>query len=466
EVVSIVAARYAKLELFDHAIELADTISDPFARDNTLTEIAAASIATGAPEYSDALLEMIEDVGARSVAIEATAVKYAERGDLDKSIELANELDDSDPTLSRIALANGTFSPRSVEIASSITASELRSTTLGQLAALAHRTNLKSEAEELLAESLQAADEVEFSQNRIYALVGVASVYTEIGETDQARETLSRALEECETFEGQPAWGLPASFPRDAALAQIVEGFARLGHFDQADVAAEQIEDPFQFANASTKEALEYFRAGQVDQAHTLLSEALELVLEEAVYGEQGMLVKDSVLVELAMGFAITGQLEKGLQVTTKISSEHQHFNALEQLGKQCARAGNSHGVFQVAQSITNSYSTTSYWLAISDFLRELSAAELVQQALFEAATSAAMIEHPYEKTVSLIEVGYRVELTNDSAKASELFSLALKTINQLEEDYKKALSLLRIDQRFRELKRIPNEEERYLLGQ
>ena len=37
-------------------------------------------------------------------------------------------------------------------------------------------------------------------------------------------------------------------------------------------------------------------RAGQVDQAFTLLSEALELALEEPVYGEQGMLVKDLLL--------------------------------------------------------------------------------------------------------------------------------------------------------------------------
>jgi hypothetical protein len=66
---------------------------------------------------------------------------------------------------------------------------------------------------------------------------------------------------------------------------------------------------------------------------------------------------------------------------------------------------------------------------------------------------------------MSLIEVAYRFALI-DSAKASELFIQALVMINQLEEDNKKAPLLLRIDERFRELHRKPNEEERQLLGQ
>src|SRR5215208_6148002 len=70
---------------WDRAIEPAETISDPFARNNTFAEIAAASITNGASDYADALLEMIDDPGTRSVAIEEIAVQCAELGDLDKS---------------------------------------------------------------------------------------------------------------------------------------------------------------------------------------------------------------------------------------------------------------------------------------------------------------------------------------------------------------------------------------------
>jgi len=465
EITSIIATRYAKLELVHHAIELAETIFDPFTRDNTFAEIAATSITTGSSDYADALLEMIDDPAVRSVAIEEIAVKYAELGDVDKSLELANELDDADPTLRRIALVDGSFSPRSVELALSITTPELRAGTLGELVTVAHRAGRKSEAAELLTESLRAAEEIEFSQTQIHALISIASLYGEIGDTDRALEILSRALELCQSFEGLPAVGLSSSFPRGEALAQIVEGFALLGHFEQADLAAEQIDDPFQFAHASTKEAIEYFRAGQIGEALTLLSEALELVLDEPAYGEQGMLMKDSLLAELAVGFVIVGHLEKSLQVTEKLSSEAQRYMALEQVGKECARTGNTHGIFQTAESIADDYSTTSYWLAITDVLRESAATDLARQTLFEAAKSAAMIQDNYEKTMSLIEVAYRFALI-DSAKASELFIQALVMINQLEEDDKKAPLLLRIDERFRELNRKPNEEERQLLGQ
>jgi uncharacterized protein (DUF2225 family) len=88
------------------------------------------------------------------------------------------------------------------------------------------------------------------------------------------------------------------------------------------------------------------------------------------------------------------------------------------------------------------------------------------RQTLFEAAKSARMIKDNYERATTLIEVAYRFALINDSAQASEFFTLALGTINQLEQEDKKALSLLRIDERFRELNRKPNEEERQLLRQ
>jgi len=361
-------------------------------------------------------------------------------------------------------LADGSYSPRAVELASSITAADLRASTLGQLAALAYHSDRKSEAAELLAECLHSAEEIEFSENRIYALIGVASLYEDMGDTDKALETLVRAFELTSGFEGMPASGLSASFPRGEALTQVVEGFARLGHFDHADRAAEQIEDPFQFAHASTKEAMEYFRAGHVDQSFTLLSEALELALEEPVYGEQGILVKDNVLAELAVGFARLGQLEKSFEVAGKLSSESQQFLALGLVGKECARTGNSPGIFQAAEGIVNNHSLTSYWLDVTDVLTDSAQTELAQQTLLKAAESAETIQVKYEKAESLIEVAYRLAPVNDS-KAAELFILALDVISQLT-DYQKALSLLRLDKRFTQLSRKLSEDERMLLKQ
>jgi tetratricopeptide (TPR) repeat protein len=464
EVASIIARRYAKLALMDEALRLTETISDPFTRDNTLSEIAAASIATDTSEYVEPTLEMIDDPGNHSLAIEEIAVKYAEVGDLDQAVELTDELEDADPALRRIALAEGRYSAGAVEIASSITAPDLRASTLGQLAALAYHSDYKSEAAELLAECLQSAEEIEFSENRIYALIGVASLYEDMGDTDKALETLVHAFELTADFEGMPASGLSASFPRGEALTQLVESFARLGHFDHADRAAEQIDDPFQFAHASTKEAMEYFRAGQVDQAFTLLSEALELALEEPVYGEQGMLVKNSLLAELAVGYARLGKLEKSFEVAGKLSSESQQFLALGLVGKECARNGNSPGMFQAADAITDNHSLTAYWLTVTDVLTDSAQTELAQQTLLKAAESAETIQPKIERAESLIEVAYRLARVYAS-KASELFTLALDTISQLT-DYEKALALLRLDERFTQLNRKLTEDERMLLKQ
>ena len=195
------------------------------------------------------------------------------------------------------------------------------------------------------------------------------------------------------------------------------------------------------------------------------MNEALELVLGEPVYGEQGMVVKDTALVELAGSFVIAGQFEKSLQVAEKLSSERRRYTALEQVGKECARAGDSNGIFKTAESITNDSYAASYWLAVTDVLRESAQTDLARRTLLEAAQSAAMINDSYEKAMSLIEVAYRFEITDNPGKASELFTLALVTINQIDQDHKKALSLLRMDERFKELNRTPNEAERQLLA-
>ena len=463
EVLAIIAARYAKNDHLDHAIDLAETIPDPFTRENTFSEIAATAVIKNNTEYADGLLGMIDEPGVRSLATEEVAVKHAELGNVDKALELANDLDDIDPALRRIALA-GSVSPRSVEIAQSIVSEDLRASALGQLALAAHRAGQKSEAEDLLAESLSASEAIEFSQNQIYTLIGIASVYEEIGDTDRAVEILSQAFKLSENFEGTPETGMPSSFALGEALTQLVESFARLGRFDLADLAAEQIEDPFQFAHASAKEAMAYFKAGQAEQAMTLLNEALELALGERVYGQQGVLVKDSLLAELAVDFTITGHLEKALQILKKLSTDQQQAMAHQLVGKQCARSGQSSGIFQAAQAITDKIAITSYWLGVTDVLKESNEADLAPQTLLKAAESAATIESNYEKALSLIEAAYRFAITDLPGKASELFNQALVTISQMEPDEKKVLALLRMDERFTQLNRKPDEEERRML--
>ena len=164
------------------------------------------------------------------------------------------------------------------------------------------------------------------------------------------------------------------------------------------------------------------------------------------------------------MGFARLRQLEKSFEVAGKLSSESQQFLALGLVGKEYARTGNPRGMFQAAEAITNNHSLTSYWLAVTDVLTDSAQTELAQQTLLKAAASAEAIQDKYEKAESLIEVAYRLARVNDS-KASELFTLALGVISQLT-DYKKALALLRLDERFTQLNRKLTEDERMLLKQ
>jgi tetratricopeptide (TPR) repeat protein len=271
EILTLIAFKYAESGQLDAAVDLAETINDAYLRDQALAGIAAQCIRVGDSDYADKLSEMIEDETAYALATEQMAVAYAESGAFEKSIEVAHRLDESAPTLSRIALAclAGGFPDRALEVARSIDYADLKAPVLVELAGKALHDGRSPEALELILEATDAAEEIEFSEQRTDTFVAIASLSRECGEEDQALEVLSRARDLCLESEG---------LTKESDLAQIAGGFAGLQRYDQADQVIEEIENPFQFAHATAKVAFEYHRAGDRTQALTLLAQAVEIV--------------------------------------------------------------------------------------------------------------------------------------------------------------------------------------------
>ena len=265
EIISLIAVTYAASGQLDVAVDLVETIKDSYLRDQALAGIAAKCIEVGAADYGEKLSETIEDDTAYALAMEQMAVAYAESGAFEKSIEVAHRLTESGPTLSRIALAcvAGGLPVQALEVARSIDYADLKAPVLVELAAKALHDGRNPEALELLLEATKAAEEVEFAEQRIDTLVAVAALNKKCGQEEQALEILARAHHLCNESE---------DIAKDPALAQIAGGFAELQRYDQADQVIEEIEDPFQFAHATARVALEYHQAGDSARALTLLA--------------------------------------------------------------------------------------------------------------------------------------------------------------------------------------------------
>lgn len=468
ELASLIAIRYAESGLLDMAVDLAETIEDPYSREQVLANIAAECVAFGENDYADDLLQMIEDPGLYSVAMEQMAVKYAETGAFDKALELAREIDDSGQTLSRLAFikADGGFFDEALEITRSIEDPRLKTTALTEIAARNLRQNRKAAGAELLPEATKAAEKIEFSWDRINALVEIASLYQESEQEEEALQILSRASRLADEFEDERDLSVAQDTRKDDMLATVAAGFARLKHYDQAEPVIEKLEDPFKFSEAAANLALEYHKAGQSDQALTLLKEALEVAQGEEVYSERGLTIRENLLAELAVAYSTIGHYEEALQITEAISSLNLRHSALKEVAKTGVGVGNHDVVFRVADMAQEPYAKVLYHIEISDALTQSGQTELADRALAQALESAEILESAFEKALALMELAVRYAQREQAAKASELLFDALNTAALIGDEYHKARALIALDDRYRKAGLEPGEREQKVLQQ
>lgn len=457
EILSLIAVKYAGAGQLDVAVDLAETINDSYLRDHALAGVSARCIEVGAADYADKLSATIEDDTAYALAIEQMSLAYAESGAFEKSIEVAHRLTESAPTLSRIALAclaGGLFA-KALEVARLLDYPDLKASVLVELAARAFDDGRNPEALELLQEATKAAGEIEFAEPRISALVAIASLHKKCGQEELAVEILTGAHRLCNESE---------DLAKDPALAQIAGGFAELQRYDQANQVIEEIEDPFQFAHATTRLASEYQQAGDSTTALALLADALEIGRDEEVYGERGLMMRESLLHELALCYATAGHYEEALQMPGLMNSQDQQNHTLSEIAKLCVRSGNNSRVFEVSEMIKDNYARFLCDLGIVDAFIASEQFALADHTLSEALVRAGTIERAYQKALALIEIAPRLARREQTAKASEVLFEALSTVALIDDAYRQSQALINLAGKYGELGQPVGEREETVL--
>lgn len=457
EIISLIAIKYAESGQLDVAVDLAETIDDAYLRDQALAALAAKCAELGATDYAEELSEKIEDDAAYALATEEMAVAYAEAGAFEKSIEAAHKITESGPSLSRIALvciARG-LTVQALEVARSIDYADLKAPVLVELAAKALHDGRNPEALELLPEATKAAEEVEFSEQRISILVTIASLNKRCGQEDEALEIMARAHRLCNESDG---------FDKDAVLPQIAAGFAELQRYDSADEVMEEIADPFQFAHATAKVALEYHRAGDSTNALALLAQAMEIGRQEEVYGEPALRMREVVLDELATCYATLGHYEEALQITEMMISADQQYRTLGAIGKLCVSSGNNGRVFEVTEMIKDNYARVLCEVEIVDAFIASNQLPLADHTLSEGLARAETIERAYQKAPALMEIAPRLARREQATKASEVLFEALSTLAKIDDSYRQSQALINLAGKYRELGLQPGTREQAVL--
>src|SRR5438874_6804896 len=429
EVISLIAIKYAESGQLNVAVDLVETINDSYQRDQAHAALAAKCIEVDAPDYAEKVCDLIEDETAYALATEGMAVAYAESGTFEESIALTQRLTDSAPTLSRIALA---FVARghpvqALEVGRTIDYPDLKAPVLVELAAHALHDGRNTDAAELLQEATNAAEEIEFAEPRISILVSIASLNGKCGQPAQALDILARAYQLCKESE---------DLAKDSALAQIAGGFAELHRYDQADQLIEEIENPFQFAHANVKVAIECYQTGDSTRALTLFADALEIGRDEEVYGAETLMMRETLLYKLAVCYATVGHREEGLQVIEMMDSQYQQHRALGEIAKLYVRTGNNSQVFEVTEMIRDDYARVLCEMEIVDAFIASGQFPLADHMLPQALARAAKIERANQRALALMEIAPRLARREQASKASDVLFEALTALQMIDDSY------------------------------
>jgi tetratricopeptide (TPR) repeat protein len=461
EIMALIAIRCARVGLLDTAVELSESIDDPYSREQALAGIAAECIEFEEDGLADELVEGIEDPGLHGAAMEQVAVKYAEAGKFDEALDVADRMDNSGQALGSIALlyADGGRFEDALEVARSIEEFGVRASILTELALRGHRSGSQpDEAQQLLAEARETAEEIDITQEKINALLEIASSYKEVGDSESAAEILSRVLSLCRRLESGP--DVRDDYEKDSTLANIAARFATVQHFDMAEQVLEEIDDPYNFAAAQADIALEYHRAEQREKALTLLGDALEVARDENVYGEQTLALRERLFSVLATSYSTAGHSEEALQVAESISTPDLRFGTLREMAKTFVQEGKIDSATEAADLIEGAYAKVLYDLGLRDALAEASQEELAASILQRALADADMIELAYEKALALMEIAAGFARKGEAGTASELLFNALETVPLIKDSYQRARTLIILDGKYKDAGLSPGERE------
>ena len=461
EIAEGVALHHIEAGELERGVELAEQISDAYARDSVLAGITAKAVASEREDYANELLETIEDPILYNSAIEAMSIEYARRDEFETALNLADQLSDNDLALGSIATLywQRGLKDEAVELARSIESTQQSATTLAQLARLSDQ---KDESSELLLEARRVAEEIDSVELKVAALITIASGYEAQTDREQSIGTLNRALEVSEDFESAGVIGLSGAFPKDEALLQILEAFVRLQDLQKATEIAETIDDELLFTRANLLLAVAGGQPGEIAKG---LDEVMAEIEELQTFSGQEREVRYALKIELALAYANIKHYAEARRTVHSLTSERNQVVALRELGRLYAKAEYDQGIFDIEEDLASHHDRAQYWLEIHD-ATSASNPELSQRALSKALLSAESIERPVEQAEAFTQIAVRFAKTQRTGESERLFLAATNAATLIEGNYLKARAFLCLAKASQALGRKPNQDEQPLLEQ
>lgn len=419
--VSDTARRFAAKGELDLAAGLADSISDPHARDTVLSEIAAYCVQFNDDEYGFQLIEAIEEPNFQQHALHNIAVRQAAQQRFDDALETTKQIDDAAITIGDLAVRAAFAGDEKLarKLLEQIDLPNIRAQVLNGIAQSKSETGESTQA--VLNESLHEIENVEFDEEKTQLLFDAAGKFLDANENETALQVLSKAKLLAETLE--PNFRAPA-------LAQTAALFARANDFATGERILQTIESLHQAAVARVSFSEEFYAAGEIDKAVSNLEEALMLLKTNiARFVDSRSNSQFALWANIALNLAQLGKFERGLEVALEIPHEAAQSSALTNL----AINFQSNGKDELARQTLSEFKTAADrifgLLAVSRSAAQNGESEKSLALLNEAFEASEDIEQLNLRSEALSEIVEQFAARGETAKATEVLAENLQVV-------------------------------------
>ena len=446
EAMKEIIPRYLAKNEVDLAAEFADSIEDPFVRDQLLTIVAEKCAEIDDDEYALQLAEAIEDSSFQGVCLEGIAKQKAIKLQFEKAFEIADDLEHGSNAYIEIAIRQ--------EKAEALQTVEKIELPLTKVYALQEIVNNTKDAE-LLEKATQIAQNIEYSEEKIRAFLGISFQYIELNRKDKAIEVLDKARQYAETLYNSH---------QDSFLSQISQGFMKAGSLDLADRTLDLVKDKYEIANALVGYADEFKEKNEDAEALEALEEAYAILKSQRDSETRNSKAKFNLMGIIALRFVNFDKLEKAIEIANENPYDEIRYSTLAQIAQLCALKDKDELAQQAVELIDDESEKAFALIGLSDAKRNNKqnddALKLLNEAFFQVGT----IQQLSMRSLALNQFAKRFQILGQEEKARNLCTESLDVIQKILDQTHQVSALTSLADTFEDLKFELNEAEKSIL--
>ncbi len=435
EAMKTIVPYYLAKDSVDLAAEFSNTVDDPFTRNKLLTIVAAKCAAVDDDEYAMQLVSAIDDHGLQAQALEKIILQKSAKGDFDKALLIAEDLEHPEYAIADIAihLTEKGDETKAIRLLDEIKFPSAKISALLAMASANITKEANDRASELLEKALETTSEIEHSEEKIRALNEVGNLFIEANRPACAIETFDKAKQFAEKLDNTH---------RELLLGTTALGLFRAGSIDLADRALDLVNDKTQIASVLVGYSREYWTKEENQEAIETLEEAHQVLKSQHERETRDSRAKFNLFTTIAVQFARFEKPERAIEIAQANPDESEQISGLTQIAQVLTLQGKDDLARQSLNSIAEDSQRLFAIIGVSDAKNKAEKREEAINLLNEATQLAETIPQLSARSQAFNELAQRFNNYGETERAREVSHENLETIAEIRDESIRVVAL------------------------